>query len=176
MAGGSGGRRDGIGHQLIDEGGADGVVVLQGDDAGHPPVAGALEGEGVGVVDDAVDHLDGDGLVTRTLLDALDETWERGWQPADVAHVARRKATAGSVPLTTALIAEHARRTSAVERAPDTWVDQLRELGALDGAPSGGGTVVVVTDAEVEGAVLDRELLVTETQRANAAEMAALAR
>jgi hypothetical protein len=87
-------------------------------------------------------RLDGDGLVTRSLLDALDETWERGWQPADVAHVARRKATAGSVPLTTALIAEHARRTSAVERAPDTWVDQLRELGALGGPAPGAGTVV----------------------------------
>jgi hypothetical protein len=86
--------------------------------------------------------LDGDGLVTRTLLDALDETWERGWQPADVTHVARRKATAGSVPLATALIAEHARRSAAVERAPGTWVDQLRELGALGAAPSGNGTVV----------------------------------
>ena len=88
-------------------------------------------------------RLDAGGLVTRTLLDALDGTWERGWQPADVTHVARRKATAGSVPLTTALIAEHARRTSAVDRAPDTWVDQLRELGALGAAPSGDGGAVV---------------------------------
>lgn len=83
--------------------------------------------------------LDADGALTRTLLDALDETWERGWQPADVTHTARRKATAGSVPLAVTLIAEHARRTSAMERAPDTWVDQLRELGALDAR---GGSVV----------------------------------
>ncbi len=84
--------------------------------------------------------LDADGLVTRTLLEALDETWERGWQPADVAHAARRRATAGSVPLAVALIAAHARRTSAVERAPETWVGQLRELGALqsEGAAWGG--------------------------------------
>lgn len=87
-------------------------------------------------------HLDADGLVTRALLDALDGTWERGWQPADVAHVARRTATAGSVPLATALIAEHARRTSAGDRAPDSWVDQLRELGALGTAPSADGAVV----------------------------------
>lgn len=79
-------------------------------------------------------ELDADGSVTGSLLDALEGTWERGWQPADVAHAARRKATAGSVPLAVALIAEHARRTSAVERAPDSWVDQLRELGALEGA------------------------------------------
>jgi len=86
--------------------------------------------------------LDADGLVTRTLLDALDETWERGWQPADVSHVARRKATAGSAQLVVALMAEHARRSSAVDRAPGTWVDQLRELGALGGAPPRDGAVV----------------------------------
>ena len=74
---------------------------------------------------------DAGGLVTRTLLEALDEVWERGWQPADVAHAARRQATAGSVPLVVALIAEHARQTDAVRRAPDAWVEQLRELGAL---------------------------------------------
>ena len=96
--------------------------------------AAALAARGSGV--------DADGLVTRALLDALDGTWERGWQPADVIHVARRTATAGSVPLAVALIAEHARRSSAADRAPDTWVEQLRELGALVGAPSRDSTVV----------------------------------
>lgn len=94
----------------------------------------ALAAHGVG--------LDADGLVTRTLADALEEAWERGWQPADVVHLARRKATAGSVPLATALVAEHAGRTSAAERAPDSWVDQLRELGALGAEPPAGSTVV----------------------------------
>ncbi len=74
--------------------------------------------------------LDRGGLVTRTLLEALEEVWERGWQPADVAHAAR-KVTTGSSPLVVALIAEHARRTDAAKRAPAAWVDQLRELGAL---------------------------------------------
>src|SRR4051812_28313410 len=75
--------------------------------------------------------VDAGGAATRALLDALDETWERGWQPADVAHAARRSVTAAAVPLAVALIAEHARRTDAVSRAPDGWVQQLRELGAL---------------------------------------------
>ncbi|WP_167759219.1 DUF2786 domain-containing protein [Blastococcus sp. TF02A-35] len=75
--------------------------------------------------------VDAGGLVTRTLLGALDEVWERGWQPADVAHAARREAPAGSVPLAVALIAEHARRTDAAARAPESWVDQLKELDAL---------------------------------------------
>ncbi|NYJ05292.1 DUF2786 domain-containing protein [Petropleomorpha daqingensis] len=76
--------------------------------------------------------LAGHGIATQALLDALDQSWERGWQPADVVHNARRALTAGAVPLAVALIGEHARRSDAVLRAPDAWVDQLRELGALE--------------------------------------------
>ncbi|WP_137160472.1 DUF2786 domain-containing protein [Blastococcus sp. CCUG 61487] len=83
--------------------------------------------------------VDAGGLTTRTLVEALDEVWERGWQPADVAHAARREATTGSVPLVVALIGAHARRTDAERRAPETWVGQLRELGALG---DGDGAVV----------------------------------
>src|SRR4051812_30424231 len=75
--------------------------------------------------------VDRGGVATRALLDALDETWERGWQPADVVHAARREATAAAVPLAVALIAEHSRRSDAASRAPDTWLEQLRELGAM---------------------------------------------
>jgi hypothetical protein len=75
--------------------------------------------------------LDGHRVATVALLDALEQTWERGWQPADVVHNARRVATAASVPLAVALIGEHARRSDAAVRAPDAWLDQLRELGAL---------------------------------------------
>lgn len=70
-------------------------------------------------------------VATQILLAGLEETWERGWQPADVVHVAQREATAQSVPLVVALIAEHARRSDAGSRAPESWVDQLAELGAL---------------------------------------------
>ena len=83
--------------------------------------------------------VDSRGIATDALLDALAETWERGWQPADVVHAARKEATAGSVPLAVALIGEHARRTDAASRAPAAWVEQLRELGA----PSGGDPAVV---------------------------------
>jgi hypothetical protein len=83
--------------------------------------------------------VDDGGVATRALLDALDGAWERGWQPADVAHAVRREVTPAAVPLAVALIGEHARRTDAVSRAPDTWVDQLRELGA-----SGSGDPAVV--------------------------------
>jgi hypothetical protein len=83
-------------------------------------LAGALA-----VRDPSVDER---GLTTQTLLTALEQTWERGWQPADVVHVVR---PTGAVPLVVALIAEHARRSDAVSRAPDAWVEQLSELGAL---------------------------------------------
>jgi hypothetical protein len=75
--------------------------------------------------------VDAQGNVTQALLTALEAAWERGWQPADVVHIARREATSGSVPLAVALIGEHARRNDAVYRAPDAWVEQLSELGAL---------------------------------------------
>jgi hypothetical protein len=75
--------------------------------------------------------VDGRGIATRALLEALDQTWERGWQPADVVHTARRAATAGSVTLVVRLIGEHARRSDATSRAPDEWLDQLREVGAV---------------------------------------------
>jgi hypothetical protein len=75
--------------------------------------------------------VDAQGTATQALLTSLEEAWERGWQPADVVHAARREATAGSVPLVVALIGEHARRSDAEHRAPDAWVEQLSELGAL---------------------------------------------
>jgi hypothetical protein len=90
--------------------------------------------------------VDGRGVAARALLEALDETWERGWQPADVVHAARRAATAGSVTLTVRLIGEHARRTDAASRAPDAWLDQLRELGAVP--PQDPGVVAAWHRAE----------------------------
>jgi hypothetical protein len=73
--------------------------------------------------------VDAQGDVARILLTTLEAAWERGWQPADVVHVARREATTGSVPLLLALIGEHARRSDALLRAPDAWIEQLSELG-----------------------------------------------
>jgi hypothetical protein len=75
--------------------------------------------------------VDAHGTATRSLLTALEEAWEHGWQPADVVHLARREVTTGAVTLVVALIGEHARRSDAVSRAPEAWVEQLAELEAL---------------------------------------------
>jgi hypothetical protein len=76
--------------------------------------------------------VDTSGGVTRALLTALADAWERGWQPADVVHVVPRRATVRSRRLTVALIAEDARARDACSRAPEVWLEQLRELGALE--------------------------------------------
>lgn len=91
--------------------------------------------------------VDGSGGATRALLSALAAAWERGWQPADVVHSVRRRSTARSVRLVVALVAEDARVTGAASRAPEAWVDQLRELGAL--AP--GDPAVVAAWHRAEG-------------------------
>ena len=75
--------------------------------------------------------VDAHGTATRSLLTALEEAWERGWQPADVVHLARREVTTGAGTLVVALIGEHARRSGAASRAPQAWVEQLTELDAL---------------------------------------------
>jgi hypothetical protein len=76
--------------------------------------------------------VDTTGRTTRALLAALTEAWERGWQPADVVHAVRRRTAARAARLTVALLAEDARLTDAAGRAPEPWIHQLRELGALD--------------------------------------------
>ena len=62
--------------------------------------------------------VDSCGGATQMLLEALARTWENGWQPADVVHIVRRELSAPALRLALALIAEDARLTSAVSRAP----------------------------------------------------------
>src|SRR4051794_8851345 len=75
-------------------------------------------------------EVDRGGGATRALLSALAAAWERGWQPSDVVHAVRRGANARAARLAVALVAEDARISDAARRAPATWVEQLRELGA----------------------------------------------
>ncbi|MGR7024436.1 DUF2786 domain-containing protein [Geodermatophilus sp. URMC 62] len=95
--------------------------------------------------------VDGSGGATGALLSALADAWERGWQPADVAHAVRRRATTRAARLVVALIAEDARRSDAASRAPQGWVDQLRELGALGAGTPAGDPAVVAAWHRAEG-------------------------
>ncbi|MGY1681567.1 DUF2786 domain-containing protein [Geodermatophilus sp. SYSU D01176] len=102
------------------------LLLHRGWSPGSPSLAATASG--LAAADPSVDA---GGHTTQLLLEALSGAWERGWQPADVAHAVRGRGTARSSRLLVALVAEGARLAGAATRAPDGWVAQLRELGAL---------------------------------------------
>lgn len=62
-------------------------------------------------------------------LSCLDWLFDRGWQPADIVHVARRHTTQRQARLVVAALAHHSRLNDAPTRAPHAWVRQLVALG-----------------------------------------------
>ncbi|TQN40849.1 uncharacterized protein DUF2786 [Blastococcus colisei] len=80
------------------------------------------------VLDPGVDE---DGLASSLLVGLVNGLWERGWQPADIAHVVRRSTTQRVTRLAIAAIAEGARVAGAETRAPEDWLAQLAALDAL---------------------------------------------
>ncbi|WP_324274986.1 DUF2786 domain-containing protein [Blastococcus brunescens] len=91
--------------------------------------------------------VDEDGLAASLLVGLVHGLWERGWQPADVAHVVRRSATQRVARLGISVIAEGARAVAAATRAPEDWLAQLAALDALDSP----GPAVVTTWRRTEG-------------------------
>ncbi|MEV0945486.1 DUF2786 domain-containing protein [Rhodococcus sp. NPDC049939] len=63
------------------------------------------------------------------LVGELSSAYERGWQPADIVHLARRSREPSDAPLAATLVLYESRRTRAEHRAPRDWVDQLRTIG-----------------------------------------------
>lgn len=59
--------------------------------------------------------------------------YTRGWQPADVAHVARRRISQRAGRLGAAVVLAEAADSGAAHRAPLPWVDQLTTLGTTTG-------------------------------------------
>ncbi|NLG56488.1 MAG: DUF2786 domain-containing protein [Rhodococcus sp.] len=66
--------------------------------------------------------------VVEDALSVLDDIYERGWQPADLIHVARRSGDNDHHDLTAALLLHHARSSRAYQRAPRDWVGQLLSI------------------------------------------------
>ncbi|MFW3170418.1 DUF2786 domain-containing protein [Geodermatophilus sp. CPCC 206100] len=102
-------------------------LLLRGDWLTDPAHTGATAAA-LAARDPGVDR---DGSATRALLSALAGAWEKGWQPADVAHAVGRAGTVRARRLAVALIGEDARGSEAATRAPEAWLGQLRDLGAL---------------------------------------------
>ncbi len=105
-----------------------------------------------------LDGLDGpgarrvDALLDRRLATSVLACWERGWEPVELVHVARREADAGLVRLLGSVIAAELTRPDRADLVPARWRDQCGSLGVdltppataatppapHAGAPSGG--------------------------------------
>ncbi len=72
----------------------------------------------------------------HTLVGELSAAYERGWQPADILHLARRSKEPSDAPLAAALVLHESERTRAENRAPRDWIEQLRTIGELYPATS----------------------------------------
>ncbi|SDN46464.1 Protein of unknown function [Klenkia soli] len=62
------------------------------------------------------------------LAEAVAALYERGWQPADVVHIAHRRVSRRAAALVAAVVLAQARVSRAAARAPRGWVDQLDAL------------------------------------------------
>jgi len=91
-------------------------------------------------------ELDPAVVITDEVLARLAAAWERGWQPADLVHTARRQGSAAVASWTALAVLDEATRSRALDRAPGAWADQLRSLADRHGSgasldlllPSGG--------------------------------------
>lgn len=76
-------------------------------------------------------------LVVDLVLAAIASAWERGWQPGDLVHATRRRATKPAARWMSLAVVAEADRSRAWDRAPAQWVGQLEALrttrgGAVD--------------------------------------------
>ncbi|MQA34283.1 DUF2786 domain-containing protein [Modestobacter roseus] len=78
--------------------------------------------------------VDSDGQAQRVIGDLLPHLWEGGWQPADVVHVVRRRATQRAARLAATVIAGSA--PAGADAAPAAWSAQLAALDARGGTVS----------------------------------------
>ncbi|MDJ0396075.1 DUF2786 domain-containing protein [Rhodococcus sp. G-MC3] len=72
------------------------------------------------------------GLDTKCVRYAdvvLADVFERGWQPAELIHVIKRRLDKPNVPMIKALMGSHSRKTRALSIAPHEWREQLLDLG-----------------------------------------------
>jgi hypothetical protein len=71
----------------------------------------------------------------RALLRATRTVWDRSWQPADIAHVARRKLSQRAGRLAVTAVGAEASASGAFHVAPAPWTEQLDALGLSPDAP-----------------------------------------
>ncbi|OYD71726.1 DUF2786 domain-containing protein [Rhodococcus sp. OK302] len=64
----------------------------------------------------------------RALMAELTGSYERGWQPADIIHLARRSKDSSNADLAATAVLLEAAITKAEDRAPLEWVGQLQSI------------------------------------------------
>jgi len=91
-------------------------------------------------------------MVVREVISSVAQCWERGWQPLDMEHVIRRQVTAKAAVWVTHVILAEASATSAAERAPAQWREQVEALAEEAGRLVAAGDLLRpggrATDAE----------------------------
>ena len=70
-------------------------------------------------------------LVCSYLSGEIDEAWERGWQPADVHRLVRRRMSSHHLHLAVDAIAEESEAYRSRQRVLPAWLDQLDEMDAV---------------------------------------------
>lgn len=65
---------------------------------------------------------------TEAMTTELVGAYERGWQPADIIHLARRSNDPSNADLAATAVLLDAARSGAADRAPLEWVDQLQSI------------------------------------------------
>ena len=78
------------------------------------------------------------------MVSTLDAVYERGWQPADLVHIARRRCSQTGARLISHLIEIDARRRNVDGRAPERWRSQLSAIREANAAPATGERPVTV--------------------------------
>lgn len=82
-------------------------------------------------------HYDPAALVVDQVLSMIRKAWECGWQPLDLVHATRRRASAQAAAWTARAVLIEADRSDALTRAPQEWADQLQALASRHD-PAGG--------------------------------------
>lgn len=97
-----------------------------------------------------IPQFDPAALVVDEVLSRIRQVWEHGWQPQELVHAARRRTSAGTATWVARAVLVEAGRTGAMQRAPQSWADQLTSLtGRHDRAGGAQGLLKSAGQASV---------------------------
>ncbi|MET0448740.1 MAG: DUF2786 domain-containing protein, partial [Aeromicrobium sp.] len=96
-------------------------------------------------------HHDPAALVVDEALSMIRTAWEHGWQPLDLVHATRRRASKGAAGWIARAVLVEGDRTRASDRAPQAWSDQLAALASGHRRPAGPDDLLAPRGEASEG-------------------------